>query len=108
MFDHSRSVESRLYDLDTRGSCKISGFGLASLTMILYWRFPSEYPPFNRRTKRFLKDFDFDELVPQKLSPAQYGKWIAFCQELSARLDLPSSGHIDRLVWEYTRDLDVE
>lgn len=108
LFDHSRNVESRLYDLDTGGSCKINGFGLASLTMILYWRFPSEYPPFNRRTKRFLKDFDFDELVPKHLSPAQYGKWIAFCQELSARLELPSSGHMDRLVWEYTRDLDIE
>lgn len=108
LFDHSRSVESRLYDLNTGGSCKINGFGLASLTMILYWRFPSEYPPFNRRTKRFLKDFDFDKFVPKHLSPAQYGKWIAFCQELSARLDLPSSGHMDRLVWEYTRDLDVE
>lgn len=108
LFDHSRSVESRLYDLDTRGSCKINGFGLASLTMILYWRFPGEYPPFNRRTRRFLKDFEFDGLVPKHLSPAQYGKWITFCQELSARLDLPSAGHIDRLVWEYTRDLDVE
>ena len=27
LFDHSRSVESRLYDLDTHGSCKINGFG---------------------------------------------------------------------------------
>ena len=108
LFDHSRSVESRLYDLDTQGSCKINGFGLTSLTMILYWRFPSEYPPFNIQTKRFLKDFGLDMLAPKSLTPAQYGNWIAFCQELSARLDLPTAGHIDRLVREYTRDLDVE
>ena len=108
LFDHSRNVDGRLRDLDTDGSSKINGFGLASLTMILYWRFPREYPPFNRRTKRFLEDFELQELVPKTLSPAQYAKWIAFCQDLSGRLGLPSSGHIDRLVWEYTRDLDVE
>ena len=108
LFDHSRSVDNRLRKLDTGGPDKISGFGLPSLTMILYWRIPTEYPPFNRPTKRFLKDFDFDQIVPKTLSPRQYGNWIAFAQDLSARLDLPSSGHIDRLVREYTRDLDIE
>ena len=108
LFDHSRSVNSRLRDLDANGAWKINGFGLASLTMILHWRFPGEYPPFNRRTKRFLKDFEFENIVPRTLSPSQYAKWIAFAQELSARLNLPSSGHIDRIVWEYTRELSIE
>ena len=108
LFDHSRGPDSRLRDLDTNGECKIKGFGLASLTMILHWKFPREYPPFNRRTKRFLKDFEFEEFVPKTLSPTQYAKWIAFAQELSERLQLPSAGHIDRIVWEYTQDLDME
>ena len=108
LFDHSNSVEDRLRELDSGGTCKIKGFGLASLTMILHWRIPTEYPPFNRRTQRFLRDFGFGEFIPKTLSPVQYGKWIAFAQELSARLDLPSSGHVDRLVWEYTRELDIE
>ena len=102
LFDHSRSIESRLHDLDSNGTCKIPGFGLASLTMILYWRVPTEYPPFNRRTQLFLKDFGFEGYIPKALSPTQFGKWIAFAQELSARLQLPSTGHVDRLVWSYT------
>ena len=102
LFDHSRNIESRLHDLDSNGACKIPGFGLASLTMILYWRVPTEYPPFNRRTRKFLKDFGFDGYIPKTLSPTQFGKWISFSQELSERLQLPSTGHVDRLVWRYT------
>ena len=107
LFDRSRPVEDRLKDLNSVKAYKINGFGLASLTIILYWRFPTEYPPFNTRTQRFLKDFKFDRILPRTLSPSQYGRWIVFAQELSARLRLPSAGHIDRLVWEYTRDLEI-
>ena len=108
LFDHSRKIEDRLRELDAGGSRKIKGFGLPSLTMILHWGIPTEYPPYNIRTQRFLEDFGFDEFLPKILSPVQYGKWIAFAQELSARLHLPSSGHIDRLVWEYTRNLEIK
>ena len=108
LFDHARSIESRLQDLHKRGSCKLPGFALASLTMILHWRYPAEYPPYNRRTVRFLQDFGLDHYVPISLSPVQYGKWIAFAQELSARLDLPTTGHVDRLVWKHTADLELE
>ena len=107
LFDRSRPVEDRLRELNSGGASKIDGFGLASLTMILYWRFPTEYPPFNRRTQKFLKDFKFDRILPKTLSPSQYRRWIDFAQELSARLRLPSAGHIDRLVWEYTHDLEI-
>ena len=107
LFDNSRSIESRLRDLDSDGICKIQGFGLASLTMILHWRVPTEYPPFNRRTQLFLKDFGFDEYIPKTLNPTQFGKWTAFAQELSARLQLPSTGHVDRLVWKYTEGRQV-
>jgi hypothetical protein len=107
LFNRGRPIEDRLADLAPGGSCKLNGFGLTSLTMILSWRFPTECPPFNRRTQRFLTDFGLDVVLPKALSPKQYGKWIAFAQELSARLRLPSAGHIDRLVWEYTRDLEI-
>lgn len=102
LFDAARPIESRLQDLKANGPCKISGFALRSLTMILYWRFPKECPPFNGRTQEFLQDFGLEHHVPMTLSPAQYGKWIAFAQELSARLQLPSTGHVDRLVWKHT------
>ena len=108
LFDHSSSVEERLRSLDSGGSAKIAGFGLPALTMILYWKMPEEYPPFNRRTQKFLKDFKFDGIIPKHLSPSQYGKWLSFAQELSARLGFRSTGHIDRLVWEYTRELEIE
>ena len=108
LFDHSHSIESRLQDLDGNGVYKIPGFGLASLTMILYWRVPTEYPPFNRRTQLFLKDFRFEGYIPKTLRPKQFGKWIAFAQELSVRLQLPSTGHVDRLVWKYTDGRQIE
>ena len=105
LFDHSRSIESRLKELDSGGESKILGFGLSTLTTILYWRIPGEYPAFNRRTKMFLRDFGFEGLLPKTLSPTQYGTWLSFAQELSSRLQLPSAGHIDRLVdrhWNQT------
>ena len=108
LFDQSRSIESRLQDLDTRGDCKIPGFGLASLTMILYLRTPREYPPFNRRTQQFLDDFGFKGHVPRGLTPARYGQWIDFAQELSGRLRLPTTGHVDRLVWRHTEGLQTQ
>ena len=98
LFDHSRSIESRLKELNSGGGSKIPGFGLPTVTTILYWRFPAEYPAFNRQTKAFLKKFEFVDLLPKALSPTQYGIWLSFAQELSGRLQLPSAGHIDRLV----------
>ena len=56
----------------------------------------------------FMKDFEFDGLLPTTLSPTQYGKWLSFAQELSGRLQLPSAGHIDRLVWEHTGERKIE
>ena len=107
LFDHSRSIESRLKELDSGGGSKIPGFALPTLTTILYWRFPEEYPAFNRRTKMFLRDFGFEGLLPKTLSPTQYGIWLSFAQELSGRLQLPSAGHIDRLVWEHTGEREI-
>ena len=79
LFDHSLSIESRLKELDSGGGSKIPGFGLPTLTTILYWKIPEEYPAFNRRTQMFLKDFEFDGLLPKTLSPTQYGIWVVFC-----------------------------
>lgn len=107
LFNNGKAIEDRLKDLDRNGSFKLKGFALASLTMVLSWRFPTEYPPFNRRTQRFLADFGLNDKIPKELSPKQYAMWIAFAQELSARLRLPSAGHIDRIVWIYTRNLDI-
>ena len=108
LFDHSHSIERRLTELDSGGGSKISGFGLPTLTTILYWRMPEQYPAFNRRTKMFLKDFEFAGLLPTTLNPTQYGRWLSFAQELSGRLQLPSAGHIDRLVWEHTGERKIE
>ena len=105
LFDHARNIESRLQDLDAQGPCKISGFALRSLTMILHWRWPTEYLPYNGRTQRFLQDFGLERHFPRTLSPVQYEKWLAFAQELSARLKLPSAGHVDRLVFNHTEFL---
>jgi hypothetical protein len=97
----ARPIEERFQALN--GGSKVPGLGLAAWTMVLYWWRPEQYPPFNARTRRFIKDFGFQRLLPKTLTPHGYARWIAFAEILSARLRLPTAGHVDRLVWEHTK-----
>jgi hypothetical protein len=98
-----RPIEERLKDLQTHGRSKVAGLDLTAWTMVLYWWRPDLYPPFNTRTKRFAQAFGFQKFLPRSLTPRGYARWIQFAQVLSARLQLPTAGHVDRLVWEYTK-----
>ena len=72
---------------------------------LLSWRHPAEYPPYDRRTVRFLKDFGLAPHIATSVSARQYERWLGFASDLSTRLELPTRGHVDRLVWRYTEDL---
>lgn len=103
-FDEGRGVQDRLKDLDTGGDLKIAGLGLASWTLVLQWRSPLEYPPFNKRTRKFLENFDLaPELRDKVLTPRVYADWVDFAQELALALNLPAAGYVDRMVWEHTK-----
>jgi len=107
LFDRALTVTERLERLGPGGSRKIAGFGLTAWATLLSWRYPREYPPFNRRTQRFLADFQLAGDLRTTLSPEQYADWLTFAQELSARLRLRSAGYIDRAVWAYTGELTL-
>jgi len=107
LFDRGLSLSSRLEKLSPKGSLKLPGIGLTAITLILSWRYPNENPPYDRRTIRFLRDFELDTYIATTLTPNQYAEWIEFAQDLSERLGLESAGQIDRLVWLYTRELDL-
>lgn len=107
LFDESVDIETRLRSVAPGGNQKVPGIGLTSWTIMLQWRLPSLYPPFNRRTIRFLRDFELAAYAPRALSPVGYSQWCAFARELSGRLHLPTPGHVDRMVWEYTKDKEI-
>lgn len=108
VFDEGLSIEKRLAAVALGGPRKLDGIGLTAWTLLLSWRRPFDYAPFNRRTRRFLTDFGLSGLLRTSLSPSQYAEWLAFAQDLSGRLRLPSVGHVDRLVWNHTEPLDLD
>lgn len=107
VFDESVEVGQRLKAVASGGDAKLPGLDLPAWSILLQWRFPALYPPFDRRTRFFLEEFELDQFVPRSLTPAGYSRWCAFAGELSARLQLPTPGHVDRMVWAYTRDKEV-
>lgn len=107
VFDESVEVGQRLKEVDSGAVAKLPGLHLPAWSILLQWRFPALYPPFDRRTRFFLEEFELDQFVPRSLTPAGYSRWCTFAGELSARLQLPTPGHVDRMVWAYTRDKEV-
>jgi hypothetical protein len=99
LFDEGRDVYDRLQKI--REKSLLRGFHIPSLSLLLYWHRPDAYPPFNAKTKRFLKDFRMASPGMSASSPACYSTWLGFADLLRARLQLPSVGHVDRVVSRY-------
>lgn len=108
VFDESVEIGERLIHVAPGAEAKIPGLGLTSWTILLQWRLPALYPPFNRRTHRFLLDFGLAQYAPKAITPVAYSRWCSFARELSARLQLPTPGHVDRVVWEYTKNMEID
>ena len=96
LFDESVDIRSRLEQIFRNGY--LSGLRMPSLSLLLYWRNPERYPPYNNRTKRFLDDFKLQERGMSASSPQCYEMWLRFAARLSQKLHLPTVGHIDRIV----------
>jgi hypothetical protein len=96
LFDESLGMRSRLEQIFRNGY--LSGLRMPSLSLLLYWRNPERYPPYNNRTKRFLIDFKLQQTGMSASSPRCYEMWLRFAARLSQKLHLPTVGHIDRIV----------
>jgi hypothetical protein len=103
--DEGQDVRVRLSELLDRGL--LGRLGIASLSILLYWWRPERYPPFNVRTEICLDHFQLARRGVSAASPTTYERWLAYADELAREYRLPTPGHVDRMVWEYTQDLDV-
>jgi hypothetical protein len=97
--DEGRDIYDRLQEI--RKKSLLMGFHIPSMSLLLYWYRPDAYPPFNAKTERFLKDFKMASLGMSASSPACYSTWLGFADLLRVRLQLPTVGHIDRVVSRY-------
>jgi hypothetical protein len=105
LFDESRDIAPRLRDI-IHSEC-LSPLRVSTLSVLLQWHAPERYVPFNKRTHRTLSDFGLLIRGASNASPAAYARWLGQAEKYSQELDLPSPGHFDRLVWEYTKDLSL-
>jgi len=99
LLDEKRDIYDRLQEI--RKKSLLKGLHIPSMSLLLYWNRPDAYPPFNAKTKRFLGDFKMESSGMSASSPACYSTWLEFADLLRARLNLPTTGHIDRLVTRY-------
>jgi hypothetical protein len=80
----------------------LAPLSVKTLSGLPCWREPTDYPPFSRQTRRFLEDFGLLQLGASAASPAAYVRWLDQARNLSQELDLPTTGHVDRMVWEHS------
>lgn len=99
-------IYDRLQEI--REKSLLRGFHIPSMSLLLYWYRPDAYPPFNAKTRRFLKDFKMTSPGMSASSPACYSTWLGFADLLRARLQLPSVGHVDRMVSRYYESVKHE
>jgi len=97
--DESRDVYERLTQI--KGKKLLKGLRIPAMSVLLYWLRPEAYLPFNAKTKEFLQDSRMYHSGMSASSPACYQTWLAFAEDLRAKLHLPTLGHVDRLVTRY-------
>ena len=102
LFDQSIDLQSRLEKLLKNGY--LAGLRMKTLSLLLYWRYPEKYPPYNHRTVSFLKDFKMKERGMSDSSPQTYSTWLSWARRLQQQLNLPTPGHVDRMVQGYYAD----
>jgi hypothetical protein len=99
LLDERIGIQERLQRIKEHSL--LPGLQIPSMSLLLYWYRPDAYPPFNGKTKRFLKDFKMESPGMSASSPACYSTWLGFTDLLRTRLQLSSAGHIDRIVSLY-------
>jgi hypothetical protein len=99
LFDEGMDIHERLSFIKKRKLLK--GLRIPAMSLLLYWWRPDSYPPFAIKTEQFLVDFNMASRGMSASSPACYATWLMFADVLRTRLNLPTVGHIDRLVTLY-------
>lgn len=102
LFDESVDLQRRLETLVKKKY--LAGLRMRTLSLLLYWKFPERYPPYNHRTKVFLEDFRMQARGMSASSPRSYETWIRWATRLHQLLNLPTVGHVDRLVERYYKE----
>jgi hypothetical protein len=102
LFDDSIEPQARLEEILHRGY--LAGLRMRSLSLLLYWKSPELFPPFNHRTKTFLRDFKLERRGMSESSPGCYVMWLRWATRLGQKLDLPTPGHVDRMIEKYYED----
>ena len=77
---------------------------MPSVSLLLYWRNPDRFIPYNFRTSKFLLDFGLNRKGMSASSPNSYGKWLRWATRVAQKLNLASPGYIDRIVDRYYKD----
>lgn len=99
LFDEGHDIGTRLSRVFAENL--LPGLQMPSISMLLYFRFPDRYPPYNYRTKEFLKHFKLAKAGVSAASPEAYVKWLGYARQLAQHLNLPKTGHVDRMVIEW-------
>lgn len=102
LFDSSLDVTERLEKIEE--DKLLGNLKIPSISLLLYWRDPASFPPFNKRTREFLHDFKMKKRGMSNHSAANYSIWLSFATDLAQRVGLPSAGYVDRMVEEYWED----
>lgn len=103
LLDEDANLESRLANI--RSKAYLEGLQMPTLSLLLSWRFPENYIPYSARTIRFLSDFGLLRKGMSAASPRCYRNWLAFASELKLALQLPTTGHVDRVIERYNEQL---
>lgn len=101
MTDPSSSVVERL-KRELNSDDKLWGFAVPMWSTVLYWRDPENTPPLNQRSYAIAEELGRDEGFAQVPSAKTYQRWLALAEELRVAWDLPTLGHVDRVVYAYT------
>lgn len=102
LFDDGKDPQNRLEQIVDDG--KLVGLRIPTLSMLLYWRKPDRFLPYNFRTVKFLQDFKLQREGMSASSPRCYIAWVRWATRLAQRLKLPTPGDIDRMVESYYED----
>lgn len=102
LFENSVDLQDRLQRIHDEG--QLAGLRIPSLSLLLYWRDPRRFVPYNFRTVTFLSDFKLKNIGMSASSARCYVTWVRWATRLAQRLDLPTPGHIDRMVESYYED----
>jgi hypothetical protein len=102
LFDDGIDTETRLDQTSHKGY--LTGLRIPSISLLLYWRNPYRFVPYNFRTIKFLQDFGMQESGMSASSGRCYVKWLRWATRLAQQLNLPTPGHIDRMVEFYYED----